>query len=84
MALRRLLTNKGYNFAEELDVGLLDKQFRRPFALAETQPPPKNKKRRKQDPFGDDDDENVDDIDGPLERTSRTLKLVLRGVYPDA
>ena len=44
MALRRLLTNKGYSFTEELDVGLLDKQFRRPFALAETQAPPKNRR----------------------------------------
>ena len=63
MALRKLLTNKGYSFAEELDLGLLDKQYRRPFALAETDPPPKNKKRRKQDPFGEDDDENGDDMD---------------------
>ena len=49
MALRRLLTNKGYSFAQELDVGLLDTQFRRPFELAETAPPPKQKRRRKQD-----------------------------------
>lgn len=74
MALRKLLTNKGYSFAEELDLGLLDKQYRRPFALAETDPPPKNKKRRKQDPFGEDDDENGDDLDAGMEL--RALKSV--------
>jgi len=74
MALRRLLTNKGYSFAEELDVGLLDKQFRRPFALAETDPPPKTKRRRKQDPFGDDDDGNGDEIEVGIETSLRSLK----------
>jgi hypothetical protein len=71
MALRRLLASKGYNFAEELDLGLLDKQFRRPFALAETLPPPKHKKRRKHDLFGEeDDDQNGEDLDGGIGRSS--------------
>jgi hypothetical protein len=73
-ALRRLLSNKGYSFAEDLDLGLLDKQFRRPFALAETQAPPKTKKKRRiQDPF-DDDDENGDERDSGMELPSRGLK----------
>ena len=64
---RREGPTKGYSFTEDLDLGLLDKQFRHPFALAETDPPPKNKKRRKQDPFGEDDDENGDDLDAGIE-----------------
>lgn len=75
MALRRLLENKGYNFAEELDLGLLDKQFRKPFPLAETEAAPKKKKRRQADPFGEhDEDQNDDDMDAGLVATSRALK----------
>mmetsp|Transcript_38464 Transcript_38464/g.90228 ORF Transcript_38464/g.90228 Transcript_38464/m.90228 type:complete len:841 (+) Transcript_38464:64-2586(+) len=69
------LARKGFLFADDLDLGQLDKQFRRPFRLAETKPPVVHKKKKKP---------QWSALDGPTEQEEEDESLMARMQMTDA